>query len=303
MATDYTSTGLLEQIKRRAFVPTNQSTFTDAEILEMASEEMQSIVVPAILSAREEWYVVVEDFIVDSTTNKVAIPPRAIGGAVREVTWLQGDVEWNLPRQSLEDRVYKDNQGPIQSVYLQGNDIHFIGQETGALRIYYHCRPGELVRTSQAGQITAFDAGANTITVSNVPTGWATGTIVDIIQGVPHFSHKAVNATIQSISGNIITLDSLPGDIATSDWVAPMDQSPIPQVPVEWFSYVAQACAVQILESVGDTEAAERAISRRDKLHKTAMQLVTPRIVGETKKAVPQKNRAAFVNPIWSGKP
>ena len=60
-----TTEDLLDKIKRRSFIPVSQSTFTDAEILKIATEEMVGIIVPTILNAREEYYVYKD------TSNKI----------------------------------------------------------------------------------------------------------------------------------------------------------------------------------------------------------------------------------------
>ena len=298
----YTTADLLSVIKKRVFIPTNQETFSDADLLDMATDEMRSIIVPAILSAREEWYVVVEDIAINTSEsqNFVNVPSRAIGGSLREVTYVSGSLEYNLPRMSLEDRTYRDNQGPISAFYMENNRIKILGNESGDLRVYYHCRPGKLVKTNEAGQVTSFDTGAKTVTVSSLPTGWAIGNTVDFINGKPHFEHRGVNFTIAGIAGTTITLsEDLPTTLVVGDWVALEDESPIVQVPLEWFAYLSQAVQVQVLDALGDFEAMQRAENRRDTLHKNAMKLITPRVHGETKKIVPSKNRGSVISTAW----
>jgi len=297
----YTTEDLLSLIKKRTFVPTNQETFSDTDLLDMATDEMRSIVVPAILSAREEWYVVNDLFDINTTDYSVNIPSRAIAGSLREVAFVRGSVEYNLPRLSLEDKVYRNNQGPITACYIEGSKLKMLGNESGQLRLYYHCRPGKLVRTSAAASISSFDTVAKTVTVASVPTGWATGSIVDFVNSKPHFDHRGVDYTIAGIAGTTITFSTdLPTDLTAGDWMSLEDTSPVVQVPLEWFPYVAQAVQVQILDALGDFEAMQRAEKRRDTLHENAMRLISPRIHGETKKLVAQKNRGSVISKLWS---
>lgn len=297
----YTTTDLLSLIKKRVFIPVNQETFSDEDLLDMATDEMRSIVVPAILSAREEWYVVNDLYDIDSTTNSVAIPSRAIAGSLREVSFVTGSAEYNLPRLSLEDKVYRDNQGPLTACYIEGNKVKMLGQESGQVRLYYHCRPGKLVKTSAAASISSWDAGTKTITVSSVPSTWTTGTVIDIINGKPHFEHRGLGFTITGVTGTDITVDlDLPSDLTAGDWLSLEDTSPVVQTPLEWFPYLAQAVQVQILDALGDFEAMQRAERRRDSLHENAMRLISPRIEGETKKLVAPKNRGSIISKAWT---
>lgn len=297
----YTTTDLISLIKKRVFVPTSQETFSDVDLLDMATDEMRSIVVPAILSAREEWYVVNELFSIDSNDYSVGIPTRSIAGSLREVSFVSGSLEYNLPRLSLEDKIYRDNQGPISAFYIEGNKIKMLGNESGDLRLYYHCRPGKLVKTAEAASVGSFDLVAKTVTVNSIPTGWSTGSIIDFINGKPHFEHRAVNNTIAGISGTTITFtDAIPTDLAAGDWLSLEDTSPVVQTPLEWFPYLAQAVVVQILESIGDFEASGRAEKRRDTLHEHAMRIISPRVEGETKKIVAPKNRGSVINKAWT---
>ena len=45
---DFTSTGLIAQIKRRALIPTSQNLFTSSDIIDMLNEELQNRIVPYI---------------------------------------------------------------------------------------------------------------------------------------------------------------------------------------------------------------------------------------------------------------
>ena len=296
----YTTNDLLDLIEKRVFTPINQNTLDKADILNMATDELRSIIVPAILSAREEWYVVKQSYantVIDQDVG-IPIPTRAIGGALREVASKQYG---NMPRRSLEDVNEYSVNGDLTGFYLQGNNIKFFGSDNSDIEVYYHCRPGKLVETSLAANVGSFDLSTRTITSGSVPNTWVTGTKVDIIHGKPHFDHKSVSLTISSVVNGVITFnEDLPTNLEVGDWVSLEDTSPVPQIPVDWFPYLAQATAVQILESLGDFEAANYARGRQEKLHKHAMQLLTPRVQGEPKKVVPSKNRYNSLNNFWS---
>jgi hypothetical protein len=74
-----------------------------------------------------------------------------------------------------------------------------------------------------------------------------------------------------------------PSELAVGDYIALADESPIPQIPVEWFSYLALLTAVQTLESLGDSDAAQLVAQRLQKIEKNALSLISPRIKRKSK--------------------
>lgn len=294
----YTSDDLLEIIKKRAFIPISQETFSDTDLLEMATDELYSQVVPEVLSTREDWYVTPHTVAVTDASEPVDIPSRAIGGSLREVSFTQGNQEFNLARLSLEDKTYL-NQGPVSAFYIQGNQIYLFGAQTGDLNLYFNCRPGRLVATSEAAVVTSADVTTKIITVTSVPASWGAGTVIDVVKAKPHFEYKNLSLTIVNIAGNNVEVaEALATNIVAGDWLSLEDTSPAPQIPLEWFSYLAECVVAQIFLSQGDKEAADLAEKKMGKLKKSALSLMSPRIEGEAKKTVPPKNRGG-VNPRW----
>lgn len=288
---NYTTTELLRKIKQKAFIPENQKTFTDDDLLEMATDEMRSIVVPEVLSTMQEWYVTSTEVDVDS--DRIKVPKRAIGGSLREVLYKVGSIESNIPLMSIEDTVNNAYAGSLIGFYFSGSTIKLIGRgSSGSLHLFYHYRPGTLIKDNQAGKILSIDRDTNSVVLDTIPSGWVVNKDVDILESVPHFDATHLENQIIQINGQQVTFrDELSLHVAIGDWVTPEDTSPVPQIPVEWFPYLAQAVAVQVLESLGDSEQANRAAKRRDLLQKNALKVVSPRVEGEYKKAVPAKNR------------
>ncbi len=301
MAT-YTSDDLLNIVKKRAFIPISQETFSDADLLEMASDELKSQVVPEVLATREEWYVTPYAVVLDGTELSVDIPSRAIGGALRDVTFSQGGVEMSLARLSLEDKVDLSvgGTGHISAFYVQGNQLMLFGSQAGTLNMYFNCRPGALVATTEAATISASDPETKMVTVDTVPASWGTGTVIDIVKRKPHFEYKNLSLTIVNIAGNIIEVaEPISTNISVGDWVTLEDTSPAPQIPLEWFPYLAECVVNQVFLSQGDKEAADQAEKKMEKLRKSALSLMAPRVQGETKKTVPPKNRGGIFDSRW----
>lgn len=90
---DYTTTGLVEQVKIRASVPTAQTLFTTSRIIGLLNDELLTFIVPFIMEVREEFFVVYKDTSIDTDTREYEVPSRAIGNKLREVTLVSNGQE------------------------------------------------------------------------------------------------------------------------------------------------------------------------------------------------------------------
>ena len=85
---------LIKTIRRRAFIPRSQETFTDADFLEMATEEVNLGLVPLIQRLHEEHLVYFIDVPLVRGQTNYEIPARAHGDKVRDVSF--GDENGNF---------------------------------------------------------------------------------------------------------------------------------------------------------------------------------------------------------------
>lgn len=302
------NTDLLNKIKRKAYIPISQNTFTDAELLEVATEEMRGVVLPAILSARQEYYVYKDtsNTLTGEQNQTFNMPYRAIGLNLRELSVTIGGQERNLPRLDIEDRVYQYGGGSVFGFDITNNQINVRGANTGTLNIYYYLRPGDLIDPSNARQITNVDSANRQVTVSSLVTGWSTSTVFDVIKYTPGFDHKAIDLTItgaDSGTGIITFTNDLPTEswkqFQIGDWLVQAEKSPVPQLPLEWHEYLAEAVTAYVMESQGDSEGFARAEKRKEELKKQAIDTISPRVDGESKKIVPRRNRGRVVFNSW----
>ena len=81
----YTLDDLIANIKIRGTIPTSQQMFTDSRFAAIATDEMQTTVVPQIMSCREDFFLVYEDEAITPGTNAYSIPERAIGLKLKDL--------------------------------------------------------------------------------------------------------------------------------------------------------------------------------------------------------------------------
>jgi len=304
---NYTTTELLADIKRKAFVPISQITFDDPALLSVCDEEIQTGIVPLLMSVREEYLVDYVLLPVDGTTASFDIPSRAIGAKLRNVTILVNPTvqaeqpnERSLPEINAEDAVfnnYFNNFLALQAFFLRDNQVilspaasSFAGQ---TLKLYYFKRPNKLILTSACSQITS--VSSNQAIVNLVPTNFGTGgtlsITVDVVKAKPPFELMTMDLDITiDTTTNTATFpaDLSTYGISTGDYICLAGESPIPILPVEIFSLLAQKVAVKLLASLGDDKNFQIAADRLKDMEHNIRELISNRVEGATRKVVNQ---------------
>ena len=306
---EYTTANLLTSVKRKAMIPSSQGTFTDVDILEIATEEIQVGMVPMLLKVREEYYVTFEDQSIVQDQDAYPIPKRAIAGALRDILYSPADPVGtrseivSVPRVEPDEIPWRQNTSAAFSDYyfaLRDNNILLVPtprSSRGTLRLLYHRRPSNLIETSAAAQVTALTS-SDTVTVNAVPDTISATTTVDLIKGEPGFDFHQVDraiAAVDNVANTIQFSSDYDTDLAVGDWIAISGDSPIPQVPLELQSVLAQRVVVQILESLGDQNGKASAENKLRQIEESVMNLITPRMRGEPRKVSLPTNQRGYL--------
>lgn len=294
----WTTTELLASIKRRAGMPTAQATFTTADLIAIANEQMLEYVVPLVLGAREDYWVTNDDQALADGVLAYRIPYRAISSKLREVSVLdaQSGVH-NLPRVSLSDLEHAH-----RGFWIEGDKVWLVSDSLTVtdlgvtLRQTFNLRPNQLVETSGATTVASFDAAAKTITLASAPTGYSTATAFDIIRARSPFETLAYDAAGTLSTLTITFSGSLPTDLAVGDYVCLTEQSPVPQIPVELHGLLAQKCAVKIHESKQMLDKLGASVKELARLEQDARSVLTPRVDGEAQRVF---NRSSLYRNRW----
>jgi hypothetical protein len=290
----HTTTELIAKIKLWATIPAAQPAFTNAQILDIATDELWNYVSPFIINHREEYYVTFTDSDISTAENQTFdIPGRSAGGVLREVKLINSDgFETDLPRINPEYRSTTDF-----GFFLRDNKVWLLRSEnysSYSLRLYYYRRPSELVLPAACAPVTA--TGTTTFEAT-VPSTMTTGDTVDVVQVLPPFGTLKQDITA-TWSGTTVTPSSYPTGLAVGDYMCPVRKSCVPQIPVEVWPVLVQAVVVKIQEILGDQGNLRRAQEKLEKVTEDASSLLSPRVVGEVKRI---KNHDGFIheNAAW----
>lgn len=306
---DYTTRGLIENVKTRGSIPTTQPLFKNENFAALANDELQSLIVPLIMSVREEHFVTSKDYTIVQNQAAYDIPADAIGMKLRDVVYLQDpnrpQNQTSLPRLQPEDiaGAYIDYAQP-SGFYIQGNSVvlYPAPQYSGTLRLTYFKRCSELVDNSQAGKITNVDSNTNEVTLSVVPNTWTTSDLVDVVNVNPPFNTVSEDLQIVAVNGFTLTLSSVAG-LSVGNWVCLQDETVVPQIPVECHRVLAQATVVKVLEALGDDGGMQRAQAKLNELTSNMTTILNPRVDGEPKKIVSAGRSLADWNRISIRRP
>lgn len=303
MARDYTTASLINSLKLRASIPTSQTLFTDQDLVDFMTQEMHNVMVPAIHSVREEFFVTYEDTVLVGGQAAYDIPSRAVGAHLRDVQLVDSNGNLGALTRINPDALSSPSfLGVPYSIptgfYIQGNKVYLSPTPSSSIsgysvRLKYERRPNDLCLIQNGPRITGIDSGTGVITLTGVPSGWTTSLTYDIISSVPHFNTIAENKSITAKTSNTVTMTTIPSGVAVDQYMAEAGFSPIPQIPYEGFFVLAQFGAAKALEAQNDDNAT-RVRDIAMKMLEDFLKVITPRVDGEAEIVV--SNKSLFSN-------
>lgn len=299
----YTTTDLVNNIQLIAHVPLSNSTFTAPEIINLANRELQTALMSQIMSVREGYYLTYVDYD-PNNSGLYDVPSQAIGGGVASIQLFTDPSI--IPVNRIEQSEQFSSLAPMSTTYgyfISGNTINILPIPTsGAVRVWFFRRPNALVATTAAGHISS--VASNVITVGSLPSTFAVTGSVDLCGDQPTFNVLG-NRTITNISGTTVTLSSSVDELAIGDWLCLVDQTPVPQIPVEFRPLLEQRVTVKIYELQGYLEKRAAAEKVQMEMEAAIFKLISPRNESQTKVINPtnggfKNNNARNASLYWS---
>lgn len=302
-----TSSQLIADVKRKAMIPQNQSTFTDDDFLAIANDEMLIGLLPSILKVHEEYYVYPETQALISNQSTYPIPYRAVGQRLRDLFWTDDNGNYrNMARVSPDDKdIFQQSYIATQFLffYIEGNSYTLIpavgNGPPGSLKTTYYMRPNALVTEDRVATIQniTIDTVNNvtTFTVDQIPKGFTTNQLLDILQTRP--GHKLIkydlnaaeisttNLTISFPITDLNTSDTqLDSSIIVGDYIAFAGECIIPQCPPELHSVLVQRVIARVLDALGDAQGLNNANVKLQEMETKTLQIIDNRVEGAPEK-------------------
>lgn len=290
MALKHETAALCAQLRRLESIPTSSNTFTDADLTELMNIELQSTIVPAIQSVREEYFVVDTDYTLQAGESAIDIPPEAVGMRLRDVVKVHtgGSISY-LPRLTPEELSYGTG---LYGYTVKNNQLILYPTPTAAvtIRVSFYRRPNDLTNTLY-GYVISKD-GSNTVTMSNIPTSWNVGQGLDLIGKELPFIGKEYNWLPTGVNtGTLEVPAEIYALITPGDYIASAGYSPVAQyIPVEAMNLLVQAAAIRSLEALGDHDGWKVATTKYTQMEKSLLAIISPRVESKSKKVIQPYN-------------
>ncbi len=292
MAINWTTTGLLASIRRRAASETATTTGTaDADLLSYADEELHSTLLPLILEAKGDHLLPQFDGETTTTAGTAAyrIPYRAAFQRIREASLVYGGQVENLWQASLEEleEWTAAATGKPEAFYVRGSKLVLLPTPDAAytLRLTYAHRPSALTNTAADYKALTAVSGTSLTTASN--HGFTSSSVLDFVKASSPFEVLSVDNTPSAASGSSITLSAAITDLAVGDYVCVTGTSPLPQIPAELHPLLVDLVVASHLKARGFLNESS---AWRDSVAAKVAQAVaalTPRVEGEPRIAAP----------------
>lgn len=300
LSSEYDTTALLAAIRRTAHLPTATAPgCADADLLAVANAELRQYLAPRLLRAREEFFVAVSDVALVAGTAAYDVPSRAILGKLREVQLVASDgTVRNLPAgnpERLHGTDSTNNNGTPRFYYFRANSVVLSpapdASDFPTLRLHYFRRPSRLISTASALLVDDVSAdptysGDGALTTSNGELA------VDIISGASPHAPTADDVTPFATGTGSVTFTASRTDIAAGDYVCLAGETPVLQMPQEFYDLLVLRSAMALVGPGVDAETradlAERAKEAESNLFAT---LSGDRNEGEAE---------AVVNSVWA---
>ena len=304
MARILTGNKMINSVRKRTFVPDDTSVFTDDDILEIIDEEMNVQVLEKLQILHGDNLTVTID-IPRSEDGSYRMPDRALGNKLRDVSIVQGQRLYELAQISVGSLPDYNNgnfaEYDMNLFYIENNKIKVINNARAydSIRMRFYIRPNVLTKLDQAGIINSIvvDKSANTLTLglSQVGRNFTSTKQYDIVASrspnkIQAYGLDAVSVSTGSTGIVVFNLDDVTdhADLIVGDYVTLAGETPVPNIPTEMHPLLAQAAAVNILESLGDTEALQNANARMDKMSRSVQVLIDNRVELAPKKIRPR---------------
>jgi hypothetical protein len=301
MARYLTSKTLIDSATRRAMIPKSQVTFTEDDFLAFANEEMDTAVIPYVMSFHEDYFLFDENVTLQQGVSQYAIPYRAAGNKLRDVAYQDiGNNIFEMTRILVEDISFYQHNGntgsnsPLRAFYIKNNDVCLmpeIGLDIrGYLRMYYYIRPSALVSEDRAMIVQAIDTATGQVTVDKIPTIFSINSLVDFIKVKSPHKCMSIDKAITNVDtvNNIISFSTtdLPSKLVVGDHICLSEECIIPQIPTDLHALLSQRIACRCLEALGDQQGLAAANAKLTEMELKLGTVVDDRVEGSALKVV-----------------
>lgn len=290
---------IIESAKSRSFVPISQSTFTETNVMTIATEELFLKLVSDIMSVREEFFLTTKPTSITANIDHYTIPKMAVGNTINQLVVRDaGGNDRSLDRINAADAVdYTGSTGDPEAFYFEGDEVVLCPKPSasvGTLIFSYFRKPNRLIDTASCTKITSVSSagGTTTFTVdTDLTASLSTGDEVDFLSAASPYLLWADTVEITAITSTTIEVSTADvSDAASSvqpvvgDYICPTGYANIAQIPDELVPVLSQMVAVRMIASMGDINKWQAAKAELKEMRDEAIKLIKNRAESSPKR-------------------
>jgi hypothetical protein len=300
----WTVDDLLARVKRKCQFPTVNAKLTDAEIVQIIDEEIQTDIYAALQMVRSEYCVAHRELTYPADARYVQLPSVLASSTFVDVWRKEPDsdppVYYPLTR-APSGAPWNGTQTTTSTpsaFAIEGDRLALVQRPAAevTLLLRYERRPSRLhlVTDARSAPIVSYNPATFAITITP-PTGFATtcpvGTTVDIVRATPSFDALVQGMEVSVVASPVWTLitgdidhttpDTAPitqSDVNVGDYLTLTGETPIFPLPEMWLPVVLYAASAAACREVGDMQQGEVNEAAAQKLIERATSFAAQRV-------------------------
>ncbi len=294
----YTSSDILSSVKRNQSISTANFRFTDAALLSMVDEEIESTIIPTILRLKSDRLLFRKIVPLVAGQSNYSTPYRAVAGQLRDLVLQDAltNPTWKQPLNlyDFRDGNINTQSGSPTGFYLGDSDEIVLvpsvttDVQTWYLSMSYPLQHPRLVTSAEVAVISSvnYTTGAVTLTAS-APTDWSTASYLDFLvandRSKPHLIEMDKNPLSIVTSTLTFTPADIPLGLVAGDKIALAQESDTLLLPNECYKYLCKAVEIKIMEAQKDLQAVQAAEVKLRASRMSMESILTPRTTGASK--------------------
>lgn len=296
----WTADDLVAAVRRRSQLPdaAADGSVTDADLLEIANEELSLHLVPLVRASREDYWTTHEDFAVVAGTATYRVPSRAQASGLQDVCLVD-----SAGRERPLVRMDPGEQGRVQALgmgidatvfVMEGPAVRLVPTPTVSgytLRMRYHRAHSTLIPNINSGSLTLVSGELRVVSDPGNPAV----AYHDIYYTQPPFGPVVVDFAPDSYNVDnyptytvFVVADPVALGFVTgvTYGVSPAGQTSVVDLPRECWPLLVSAVTSRVLEVIGDRDGAQMAIALYQRERENVAALLQPRVEHATMKMI-----------------
>jgi hypothetical protein len=287
-----TADNLIERIKNRVTAPVNQSRFDEADMLQFFDDVIRLDLASLTKQVRQDYLVYTLDVATVEDQEAYDMPPRAMGWALRDAKLRNGTTGTLVNDLILiapeDEHLYRTGGNP-KGFFFRNDQIilrPYPSTDDLIVELSFHQTLSKMVMLDAACKVTS--VASPVVNVDAVPATWAVGDSVDMIFRNAGHRLLKIDAVITDLAATSLTFAAadIPAELAAGDYISLAGTSPLYPLPEVSSALAVTLAAIRLMKAQGDFEAAAELEKDEAKEKKAYVQVITPRITGESTKII-----------------